>query len=100
MAEYIECSKLNDVIRWDNDIGKWTIWDSDLEALPSADVVEVKHGRWVDRYYNKYANHLYQCSECEEKALYRFEVDALGREIAVQDLSDYCPNCGARMDGE
>ena len=58
----------------------------------------VRHGRWVDRYGNKYANHLYECSECKEKALYRFEVDGLVRETVVQDLSDFCPNCGAKMD--
>lgn len=33
-------------------------------ATPSADVEVVKHGRWVDRYGGKYANPLYECSEC------------------------------------
>lgn len=62
------------------------------------DWMPVRHGEWVDRYGNKYANHLYECSVCGEKALWRFEVNALGNEIEVQDLSDFCPGCGARMD--
>lgn len=66
---------------------------------PTIDAEPVRHGRWVDRYGDKYDNHLYECSECKGKALYRFEVDELGKEIAVQDLSDYCPHCGAKMDG-
>ena len=67
---------------------------------PTIEAEPVRHGEWVDRYGNKYANHLYECSVCGEKALWRFEVNALGNEIEVQDLSDFCPNCGAKMDGE
>ena len=62
--------------------------------------VEQKHGRWVDVYGGKYDNPRYACSECQEKALYTFEVDSLGHEIAVQELSDHCPECGVKMDGE
>ena len=61
------------------------------------DTVEVVHGRWVDRYGEKYANHLYECSECHKKAAYKFEDDSLHIGMWVQDLTDYCPNCGADM---
>lgn len=70
----------------------------DTDAI--VEYAEQKHGEWIDRYGGKYANHLYECSECKEKALWRFEVDALGKEIVVQDLSDFCPGCGAIMDGD
>ena len=88
MAEYIECSKLNDVIEWDNDIGKWVMRDSDLENLPSADVAPVVHGRWYWLAYDanpKIGN--WHCSVCNRipKSLQK---------------EDYCPNCGARMDGD
>lgn len=62
------------------------------------EVDRVRHGRWVDRYGGKYANHLYECSECKGKALYNIEVDVLGKENLVQALSAVCPHCGARMD--
>lgn len=71
-----------------------------IEETPAIEAEPVRHGEWIDRYGGKYANHLWECSECKEKALWRFEVDALGKEIVVQDLSDFCPGCGAKMDGE
>ena len=68
-------------------------------SAPTADVVEVVHGRWVDRYNGKYANPLYECSECKGTARYQQNYDVLDNGLWLQDLSDYCPNCGAKMDG-
>lgn len=70
-----------------------------VDAQPTIEAEPVWHGRWVDRYGNKYDNHLYECSECKGIARYRFTVDELGKEIAEQSLDDYCPHCGAKMDG-
>ena len=70
-----------------------------VDSMPTIDAEPVRHGRWVDRYGNKYDNPLYECSECKGKARYRFTRDELGREIAEQALDDYCPHCGAKMDG-
>lgn len=53
-------------------------------TAPAADVAPVVHGRWIHD-----INNLYGCSEC------------LGREtMSHKKLKPYCPNCGARMDGE
>lgn len=71
-----------------------------VDLIPAANAVPVVRGRWVDRYGGKYANPLYECSECKEKAMYVFENDSLGIGLWKQKLTDYCPNCGARMDGE
>ena len=56
-----------------------------VQSLPAADVAPVRHGRWerVD-----YGNGLYNyhCSSC--------------RHIPRGNIrSNYCPNCGAKMDG-
>ena len=67
---------------------------------PTVDAVEVVHGRWVDRYGGKYANPAYDCSECKKSALFRNDMDLLGNWKSVQYLSPYCPNCGAKMDGD
>ena len=57
------------------------IWKN-LMGLPSADVVEVKHGEWISE-----CEPHYECSECHHWFhLYQF--------------MNYCPNCGAKMDGE
>ena len=57
-----------------------------IKDVPSADVVEVKHGRWENGDGSK-ATCLYDvyCSVCGEVSEYS---------------TDYCPNCGAKMDGE
>ena len=52
------------------------------ENLPAADVAPVRHGRWIDA--REYCGD-YMCSNCE--ALYG------------TNKFNYCPNCGAKMDG-
>lgn len=47
---------------------------------------EVVHGRWVNPYMNRYGHPCHCCSVCGFKASY-------------QD-KNYCPNCGAKMDGD
>ena len=49
--------------------------------LDTADVVPVRHGRWLHR-----KNGVAYCSECK--------IDT------VEDETNYCPNCGAKMDLE
>ena len=71
-----------------------------LDSQPTIEAEPVRHGRWIDRYGGKYANHLYECSECKGKALYNIEVDVLGHENLVQKLSAACPHCRAKMDGD
>ena len=57
-----------------------------IKQMPSADVVEVKHGEWIDEEID--CNGIFvitYCSECKEQCDYR---------------TDFCPNCGADMRGE
>ena len=64
-----------------------------LEGLPSADVQPVRHGHW--QITDAYPHNVY-CSECHK----RF---AQTHWVVWEDGSlpkRYCPNCGARMDGE
>ena len=56
-----------------------------LNRLPSADVVEVRHGRWVDRTQEP-GWPVAECSVCGSHA--------------GMFWMNYCPNCGARMDGD
>lgn len=71
-----------------------------MENAPTIDPESLRpQGEWIDLYGGEYANHRYACSACGIDALYKFEVDALGHEKAVQALSESCPNCGAKMKG-
>ena len=49
-----------------------------IYRTPTADVAPVRHGRW-----KRYGKNLGECSEC-------------GEIVSVR--SNYCPNCGAKMD--
>lgn len=56
-----------------------------VQKVPAADVVEVRHGRWI---YNNMGG--WKCSECNNQAPFWCMA-------STQNLSDYCPNCGAKM---
>ena len=65
---------------------------------PAADVVEVRHGKWIKGrkeklYYNDDMSGFYDfpvtCSVC------KFDITDEGFYE-----TDFCPNCGAKMDGE
>jgi hypothetical protein len=68
-----------------------------IQIIESAsDVVEVVHGRWL--YDCGSGKHF--CSACDEYAL-SFKKDTLyGGDLYEVCLTDYCPNCGAKMDGD
>ncbi len=55
-----------------------------IANLPAADVVEVVHGKWVE--YQ--VPNIICCSECD-----------WGTLVEEKNFK-YCPNCGAKMDGE
>lgn len=56
-----------------------------VENLPAADVAPVVHGRWME------SGPLLECQSCGE--IY----SRLGGNAGK--LWNYCPNCGAKMDG-
>lgn len=63
-------------------------FNRDIEIVRSALEAElVRHGRWVDKMVRDW-----HCSECGKKA--RFD------GYCYDDKPNYCPNCGARMDGD
>lgn len=54
-----------------------------VEDAPTADVAPVVHGRWIP-FHSEIAGDIQYCSACE---------------IGFASKTDYCPNCGAIMDG-
>lgn len=68
------------------------VWKSEraLKKVPAADVVPVVHGRWDES-----KEHFYLMNGCKEWInFYCSECDAPNNSP-----TDYCPNCGAKMDG-
>ena len=63
-----------------------------VASIQAADVVEVRHGRWMTT--DAYPHHLY-CSVCYKT----YAKNA--KWVNELDLpTNYCPNCGARMGKE
>lgn len=65
-----------------------------IDSMPTVDAEPVRHGMWLPKHhyiagYEFVSGHI--CSECGDDAL-----NAEGDEF----LTDYCPNCGAKMDAE
>ena len=60
------------------------IYISFIKEYPSADVVEVRHGHWVET-----AHKGYKCSLC----------NCLSSLFDENLKSEFCPWCGAKMDG-
>lgn len=62
------------------------------KMMPTVDAVPVRHGRWI-RVYSRPGVFKYlgwTCDQCGQRT---------GNEYAPQWYK-FCPNCGARMDGD
>ena len=88
MYEYIERRAANDAVTNAIWHGKWSMYDvaSAINSVPNADVAPVRHGRW--RTHSDRPDSLI-CSVCK-----------CGFDMWKHDPHNYCPNCGAKMDGE
>ena len=58
--------------------------------IPFADVAAIRHGHWIGTEYDGYADghpvyDWFECSEC-------------GFEIRAEEVDNFCPSCGAKMD--
>lgn len=122
MSEYIEREAVHRLVRslnryiWKNpDKSKYrTTVDVDdvqfgIDKIPATDVVEVRHGEWIEDGYNDIPC---VCSCCGAEAQYTstfeetFDYDweenlcSTGyEEIREYIRTPFCPNCGAKMDG-
>ena len=55
-----------------------------IEIIPASDVAPVRHGRWVNTHSD---SEFVQCCLCKYPV------------YAAWNVTNYCPNCGAKMDG-
>lgn len=93
MYEYIERKAIRDAL-YDAD----AITMSGVKILnqfPVADVAPVRHGIWIS--LTDCSNAGVYCSVCHKK-VYKEDYAICNRKNKLR--SDYCPNCGAKMDNE
>lgn len=62
-----------------------------IETQPTADVQEVKHGRWKYKTLDNFRKVECTCTHCGWSGVENYD--------SYVDISDfeYCPNCGAKM---
>lgn len=95
MADYIKREDVYDQLdRWARDLNNPQVYQRDdarcvIDGIPSADVAPVRHGRWIEHYKSDAPPTLKErwiCSWCGN--------------VQTYGITDYCPNCGAKMDEE
>lgn len=100
MTEYIERKVLDKALTVaaaaDSDKRRraWVEAISIVHDIPAADVAPVVHGKWIGVWGDGYANGFivyeeFECSQC-----------GCVHHADGEPTWDYCPQCGARMDGE
>ena len=107
--DLFQCKELDKGKPWDGHTSKDV---RRLLSIPAADVEPVRHGRWILEAHDERVNYRWnvtaECSECcdEQKEIWAgFFPNVpppIARDVALVSaesvkLSNYCPNCGARM---
>ena len=96
---------VNWIINISADIGKvqhQELWHYEQALAEIRELLEIpqvqKTGKWIECDSSEH----WKCSECGYRASYWFnEENSSSYDLDMSEwLSDYCPNCGARMVGE
>lgn len=95
MKKYVDAkSVLNEIERWalfvKDDILVARLMQC-IRNLPAEDVAPVKRGEWVKMDMHK-GMEQYKCSVCHSEC---YVPECMG-----EPMYNFCPNCGARMDGD
>lgn len=90
MDDYVKRYDVRDMLH--DEMGSWGYGEDEYTALlnandklfkiPAADVAPVVHGRWICVEID--TEQFFLCNKCKNKEYWE---------------SDFCPNCGAKMDG-
>ena len=93
MTEYIERESLVAEFEWLKSVEHYVYRERTedaiqrIKAAPAVDVAPVVHGEWEWE-----TSDIYRCTVCNRKT----HVE----ETMCQPAWQYCPNCGAKMDGD
>ena len=64
-------------------------FEAAIFKIPLADVVPVRHGRWIEPSRLYYGAKQYECSLCYS--------DTFWKKHSITEKYPHCPNCGAKM---
>ena len=91
MTDYISREALKAAFEEDGHLSAYI--EEMNDAIPAADVVEVKRGRWLEREDKYYGWNVWECTACHEEFV-------LDEGTPVENEYHFCPNCGAKMEEE
>ena len=88
--DFIEhfCNGTNCVFIFIDDILKF------IDDEPTADVAEVKHGKWIGKQLDTFRKYEVTCSNCDWIGIENY--DSYDNPFEF----NYCPSCGTKMDLE
>ena len=99
MDEYIEREVATNVvcnILWKMNDLSTSVMAKALNSIPAADVAPVRHGRWLhtEEPLGWQDVDCMECSACHDSWI-------IGEDYCFDDMPlwNYCPSCGAKMDG-
>ena len=93
MARYIDADKAKHEFNIGfGGVSHAVIANQIIDSIPTADVVEVKHGEWISKTFKVTGRKFITCSVCNSP------IDSTYTHIDENEF-DYCPYCGAKMDG-
>ena len=67
-----------------------------IRYMDAADVAPIRHGWWIS--LTECANEGVYCSICKKK-VWKSDYAQCSKKSRNKIESNYCPNCGAKMDG-
>lgn len=118
MSRYIDAYKKLTITVYDDEheenIDRYMTIEEILDTYTSegcpqtADVVEVVHGKWIpSRFKTLQEDGWFECSVCGvgnklyDRGIRKSDVPYIdGKPYELKNIANYCPNCGAKMDGE
>ena len=72
-----------------SDIEKFLAKENPLNNIPEIDFVPVRHGRWIIKH-----------DPIKDPKGYFIRIVCSNCDLHTGEKSNYCPGCGAKMDGE
>ena len=96
MDEYIKREAAIEEIIGEPPDAHYPSWYAEkIKEIPTEDVTPVRHGHWVS--LTDCSNAGVYCSNCHKK-VYKEDYASCNRKNKLR--SNYCPNCGAKMESE
>ena len=99
MSKYIDAELIEPFLKreeWDTPDERWrpeSEFGRYIDAIPTADVSEVRHGRWIEKPFE------FRCGGITTYSSVTDTVCSVCGESAIEYAeSPYCPWCGAKMD--